>query len=162
LREQSVDLKKVVERGLELAQPALSHLRVEVRSDSPEERPAIWGDPELLTQALLNLLANAAESLQESGGLVQIRLRREGTSVVVEVADDGPGIPRGDAEKVFEPFYTTKPKGSGLGLALASRIVDVHRGKLEVVPGAGAGAGGGGACFRLSLPLEPRPVEVVA
>jgi signal transduction histidine kinase len=71
---------------------------------------------------------------------------------VLAVADDGPGVPDADRERVFEPFFTTKAGGTGLGLAMAERIVRAHGGRLRVVPGAGAGPGGAGACFELALP----------
>jgi signal transduction histidine kinase len=87
-------------------------------------------------------------------GRIIVRANAESGAVVVEVADDGPGVAAGNAEQVFEPFFTTKASGTGLGLAMALRIAHAHGGTLELAPGRGAGASGAGACFRLRLPRE--------
>jgi signal transduction histidine kinase len=71
-------------------------------------------------------------------------------SVVVDVIDNGPGIPVEKVEKIFQPFFTTKPQGSGLGLAIVRKIVDAHEGRIDLASGEGSGA-----CFRVTLPVEP-------
>jgi len=161
LRAEPVDLTTVIGRGLQLADNALAHRGIEARQAIADPLPRVWGDPDLLTQALLNLLLNAAESLEGRGGRVLVRLVCEGDEVHLDVADDGPGIPAEDEKKVFEPFFTTKPKGSGLGLPIAQRIAEVHGGRIDFLPALGSGRHGSGACFRLSLPLERKRAEVL-
>jgi len=80
---------------------------------------------------------------------------RIGDGVRFEVADDGPGLTSERAAQVFEPLFTTKARGTGLGLPMAARIAEAHGGALEWVPRGGLGPDGRGACFRLSLPAAP-------
>jgi signal transduction histidine kinase len=70
------------------------------------------------------------------------------------VADSGPGVSLEDAEHIFEPFFTTKATGTGLGLAMTTRIVESHAGQIQVIQGSGAGRKGSGACFRVRLPHD--------
>jgi signal transduction histidine kinase len=109
-------------------------------ADLPSEADGVvvWGDPGALEQLFLNLLLNAAQALGP-GGSAAVELREEERQVVVTVGDDGPGIPPDLLERVFEPFVSTKPAGTGLGLAVARRIALAHRGeiRMESTPGTG-------------------------
>ena len=102
---------------------------------------------------LLDLLTNAAEAVAP-GGRIAVRVASEAAALRIDVADDGPGVAPEQRAQIFEPFVTTKPRGTGLGLAMAQRIVEAHGGTLAFVDGAGAGAGGAGACFRLVVPAR--------
>lgn len=88
-------------------------------------------DPYLLRSVVLNLVVNAVQAMPE-GGSVDFSLRKEGSDAVVEVADSGVGIPEENLEKIFDPFYTTKPEGNGFGLTEALKIVQAHSGAIEV------------------------------
>lgn len=103
-----------------------------------------------VAQAVMNLLVNAADAVP-NGGHVGIRTSLLGTEALIEVSDDGPGIPRRDAARIFEPFYTTKPLGTGLGLPLVRSVAQDHGGRTEVGKSAS-----GGATFRMWLLLAPR------
>lgn len=103
-------------------------------------------DAEQLGPVIFGLIVNASEATP--GGRVEVRA---GPGPVIEVADDGPGVPAEDAARIFEPFFTTKAKGTGLGLAMAARIVEAHGGALRSVPGRGLGPDGRGGCFRVEL-----------
>jgi signal transduction histidine kinase len=151
LRVRPAALSEVVARATALAGEALRKRdgKLVQALAAPEAELAV--DPDLIAQLLLGLVTNAAEAI-EPGGHVELRARVEPAAVVLAVADDGPGVPEADRGRVFEPFYTTKASGTGLGLAMAERIARAHGGELRVVPGAGAGPGGRGACFELVLP----------
>jgi PAS domain S-box-containing protein len=130
----------------------------------PKDLPALGADQHQLTQVFCNLLINAYEAL-EGRGRIEISARLARTSaegallpdghvpvptVVVDVADDGPGMSRDLAEKIFNPFFTTKAQGSGLGLAIVRKIVDAHEGRIDMTT-----ADGRGTKFRVTLPVEP-------
>jgi signal transduction histidine kinase len=115
-----------------------------------------------LEQALLNLLANANRYGRE-GGLIQLELERGQSGAVFRVADDGPGIPTGDRERIFERYYraetesTRRSQGSGLGLPIVRAIAELHGGQIHVEE-----TPGGGSTFVLDLPLAPRRRNVGA
>jgi signal transduction histidine kinase len=116
--------------------------RLETRVD---EGLTLDADPDLLAQALLNLLRNAAQASDREGRRhVALRMLRQGEEAVIEVEDDGPGIPEPVARDIFLPFFTTKEGGTGIGLHLVRQVVVAHGGQVE----AGAGTMGG-ALFRL-------------
>ncbi|MFT3973437.1 MAG: sensor histidine kinase [Amaricoccus sp.] len=121
----------------------------------PDTVPTLRADPDRLTQVMLNLLSNAAKFVPDAGGRVEVRLRPEPDALVVEVADNGPGVPLADQATVFEKFRQggdalTRPAGTGLGLPISRQIVDHLGGRmwLESEPGRGA-------CFAFRLPLRP-------
>jgi signal transduction histidine kinase len=131
---------------------------LEVTADFDPEAPALWADPEQLTQVFLNLLTNAAESMPD-GGTVRVTTSlmaadaneaRPGR-VRVDVIDSGTGIDAESAAQAFEPFYTTKATGTGLGLAISKGIVEQHRGGLTLRP-----RGGGGTVATVTLPVFGR------
>jgi two-component system sensor histidine kinase HydH len=117
--------------------------------DAPHRFPL---DAERVRQALTNLLLNAVQASPE-GAPATARVVTEGDLLVFTVSDRGPGIPSGDVERIFEPFYTTRPTGTGLGLAVAQRIVQMHGGTLTA-----ANDPGGGASFRMAIPSHDRRI----
>jgi signal transduction histidine kinase len=145
----------VVGTTLRLLQRTLTQESIAV---APALAGGCWvrGDREQLAQLCLNLLANAREAVADKGE-VQVRCDvRRGSSrptVVLEVADTGPGIAEAVRESIFEPFVTTKRRGAGLGLALCRAIVDVHRGTIR----AANRTPGPGAVFTVEFPAEPAP-----
>jgi two-component system nitrogen regulation sensor histidine kinase GlnL len=125
--------------------------------------PPTWADPDQLMQVFLNLIKNAAEAAGPAGGTIRLRSfydlslrmrRKDGQRAAlplnIEIIDDGPGLPPDIAGEVFEPFVSSRENGTGLGLALVSKIVGDHEGwiSVESVPGRTA--------FRISLPLAPK------
>ena len=106
--------------------------------------PETWSlDEARMRQVLGNLVDNAVAA----GGPVKVRIATEGGRLVIEVADHGPGVPAGDRDKIFEPFFTKKTRGTGLGLAIVQRVVELHGGTIVVRDGTS-----GGAVFRVEIP----------
>jgi signal transduction histidine kinase len=145
LNRESVQMEQIVNGALmQLAShPALRQVEVEREYSGDTLVP---GDAPRLEQLFLNLMLNAAEAMP-SGGRLSVRLRRSGKTVVAEVEDTGVGIPPEEVEKVFLPFYSTKPAGTGLGLALCARIVAAHAGTVKVLSEPGRGT-----TIRVELP----------
>jgi two-component system nitrogen regulation sensor histidine kinase NtrY len=108
-----------------------------VRLDLADEVPPIEADPEQMKRVLLNVVNNGLEAMERGSGEVVVATRHEDGEVVISVADEGAGIE--DVARVFEPYYTTKPKGTGLGLVIARQIVEDHRGRLVLDSRLGRG-----------------------
>ena len=117
--------------------------------------PAIDADAAQITQVVLNLMTNAIEATPP-GGAIEIEVQRRGQRVVLAVVDQGSGISDQNRDRLFEPFYTTKPGGTGLGLAIARAIVEAHRGEIRV-----ESAKTGGARVEIELDEARRDASVI-
>ena len=149
-----VELDAVARAAELLAGEAVREAGAAVTIEEEGGLPPVEGDADLLTQVVLGLMLNAAQVMAAAEcpeRVIVARLCRDGEGVAIEVADSGPGVAEADRERVFEPFFTTRPDGTGLGLAMARRVVEVHGGAIAAVPGRGAAQGGAGACLRVSL-----------
>jgi signal transduction histidine kinase len=136
---------------------ARDKVRLELKVEP--ELPVVPGNRRRMEQAFTNLLMNAvqAASVREGlAGLVEARVRRVGGEIIVEIADNGPGIAAELKERVFEPFFTTKSpdSGTGLGLPIARDAVEAHGGRIELESDRGRGA-----CFRIRLPVAEVPAH---
>ena len=145
------DLRAIVDGTLEIGRQRFAEKRIRLVRENGQLLPQVAADANQLRQVLLNLIANAAEATPE-GGEVRVRESCEpgpegADEVVVRVSDSGPGVAEAIRAHLFEPFVTTKPRGTGLGLAVAADIVSRHGGRLELEPD-----GAPGAVFALHLP----------
>lgn len=121
-----------------------------------EDLPAVNGYYDPLSRAFANLLLNAAEAIGEGGGVVTVEARRNGEAEIqVLVRDSGPGLPDDGANRIWDPDFTTKAQGTGLGLALVRQTVNAHGGYVEA-----ANSGAGGAEFRVVLPAATEAAGV--
>ncbi|HEU5170386.1 MAG TPA: ATP-binding protein [Gemmatimonadales bacterium] len=150
--KQAVALNTVVEDALFLLKHHRRFKQLAVTRELDPALPAVTGNAEQLIQALMALMLNAVDAM-EAGGRLTLRTGRVRTGpdeVSLEVEDTGPGIPRAEQSKIFEPFYTTKPqgKGTGLGLSICYGIVQEHGGRIEVESQPGQGSR-----FRVVLPV---------
>jgi signal transduction histidine kinase len=161
LQVEQTDLAQVLQQAVTLAETKAPRGAVAVAVNIPDELPMIHGDHHQLCQVFTNLVANAFEALDGKGHLTlraSTALSEEDPAfpsphpplpiVVVDVADDGPGIPPELADRIFDPFFTTKPQGSGLGLAIVSKIVDAHDGRIDV------SSSSAGTKFSVTLPVS--------
>jgi PAS domain S-box-containing protein len=146
-----VDVNQPVENALSLCAAALRRDGVALETDLACDLPRCRLDASLFEQVMLNLLTNAAEALRHAGEKrISVRTALEKGAVVIRVGDSGPGVPEGLRDKVFDPFYTTKSDGTGIGLSLCQRIINDHHGTLTVEQSAW-----GGAEFVIALTTEP-------
>ncbi|MCB2226261.1 MAG: hypothetical protein KQH53_06240 [Desulfarculaceae bacterium] len=120
---------------------------VEVAAHCEPGLPQVPADPDQVRQILMNLLLNAMDA-NNGQGRVEVSAARNGQSVALSVADQGPGLPPGQENEIFDPFFSTKERGTGLGLAIASRLASAQGGELSA-----ANRPEGGAVFTLTLPL---------
>ena len=142
----------VVQQVIDLTAVEMAENGVRVTVDAPDEPILVRVDAEQVRQALLNLLLNGMQAMPE-GGAMRVRLRREQQFAVVEVADQGEGIPPELLPRIFELYFTTKPKGSGIGLAMTYRILQMHGGALDVRSNTDAMAADRGTVFTLRVPI---------
>jgi PAS domain S-box-containing protein len=147
LKLEATDLAELLREVMHVAQPQLQRAGVDVEEFLGNGVPEVWADRDLLKQAVLNLVLNAAEAMT-SGGELRIELARRGEMAEISVADTGKGIPPEHQQKIFQLFFTTRPGGSGIGLATTFRIVQLHNGSIDFQSEAGRGT-----TFRIELPL---------
>lgn len=156
-RTSNVAIDDVVAAAVEVAGYAIRSSDIELVLRLQPGLPPIWADPDQLSQVLINLLVNAEQALHDWDGrrkiTVSTKRRARTGSIVVKVADTGPGIAREILPRIFEPFFTTKDvgAGTGIGLSFCHRIVQSHRGTIKVETSQG-----GGSTFIVSLPASDR------
>lgn len=133
------DLNTLVEELCDFYEPQASIQGIVVRSAFAPDLPRVPLDADLFKQAVLNLMLNAEHAMAEGGELI-MTTRRDGPWIVLDVTDTGIGMPEDVQAKIFDPFYSTRPAGSGLGLPTTRKIVEAHGGTIEVqsVPGKGS------------------------
>lgn len=145
---EAIELQALIQSAIQSVGTAPVFANVEIQVDAPEEPIHVLAHVGPLQQAVVNLLMNAAQA-QDGEGRVVLRAGIEGRSGVLRVEDEGPGIPVDLRERVFQPFYTTKTGGTGLGLAFVRRVVEAAGGSIHV------GDAEQGACIYLHLPRSP-------
>ena len=163
LQVEHTALADVVHQAVTLAETKAPRGNVSVAVEMPADLPMIEGDHHQLCQVFTNLVANAFEALEgkgqititvSSGAMEQDPAfgrepQKPVLMVVVDVADDGPGVPEELTDRIFNPFFTTKPQGSGLGLAIVRKIVDAHDGRIDLSSSPATGTR-----FRVTLPVS--------
>lgn len=153
LSKKKMDLVSVVNDSLRLVKEDAAEREVTIAPAEITGEIIIHGDPDKLEQVLLNLLRNGIEACT-TGGRVDLAVKVDGISVLVEVVDNGSGIPDEIMESIFDVFYTTKKNGTGMGLSISKNIVEAHDGELIAVNNQNSGA-----TFAMKLPLFVRTDE---
>jgi signal transduction histidine kinase len=148
LKLKACDLNAVVKTTTDLIRQEATDRNIEVVVLTDDHLPPVPCDLSQMKQALLNLLVNAMDASSE-GGAITVTTEAGDGRVKVSVRDAGKGIPAAEVEKIFKPFYTTKTRGAGLGLAIVDRIVKEHKGGINVVSAVGAGT-----TFTIELPVD--------
>ncbi len=145
-----IDVVRVVREVLVLSAASIRNGDVKLLQDLSPEPLYCRADATLLQQAILNLITNALQAMEtvDREKFISVGVAQEGQQAVIRVVDNGPGVAEDLLGKIFDPFYTTRKDGHGIGLSFSHRVISKHNGRLS----AGA-AEGGGAVFRIELPL---------
>lgn len=146
-RLERVDLCELARTVAATLEPHARDFGIAVAVEAPDAEVASDCDPNLLEEVLLELAGNALRLMGKQGGALRLAVRREERRAILEVADTGPGIPEGVRDRVFDLFFTTRPDGTGLGLATVKKIIESHGGTVAV-----AYTGPSGTAFRIELP----------
>ena len=144
---KDVDVKEVIEQTLELFSPQIQLNDILVERYYRSLPPAIQADPSEIEQIFTNLFLNSIHEMPH-GGALKVALDCDDASIVIRVSDTGKGIPEKNLPNIFDPFFTSKSRGSGLGLSVVLRIVKTYKGKIDVEETSERGT-----TFRISLPL---------
>lgn len=156
LQLRTVSLNDVVRETLELLRPEISNRGITIKKNLAATLPPVPVDPAQIKQVLVNLSKNAMQAMTRGGVLTLCTEPRE-DGVCLIVSDTGSGIPQEMLNRIFEPFYTTKEKGSGLGLMIVQRIVRDHGGRIQLESNVGQGT-----TFRIWLPLTERAPRLLS
>jgi signal transduction histidine kinase len=144
-------LQTVLEKALLLERGHLQQADIQLQLDIAEDLPLLQGDAEQLEQVFINLIINACQAMKSGGGELAISCRRGllrgEPAVQIDISDTGGGIPATMMRNIFNPFFTTKEAGTGLGLPISHRIIEHHQGEVNVINTAR------GACFSITLPI---------
>jgi len=141
-------VNEVMEKNLTFLAPEIDKNGYQIYKRFADDIPEIEADPGLLYQAFLNILMNAMQAMPE-GGAIYIELSARGNTLTILFGDEGPGIPDETLNKIWEPFFTTKDKGSGLGLPIVKKVIEGHGGTIEIENGPEKGAQ-----VTVTLPVE--------
>lgn len=151
LNKEAAKIPPLVDQALKAASERWPESKVQVERSYAAELPEVSLDSELVEQVFANLVFNAYEAMGTKGGKLKVEIagreRDGGRGIEIALSDTGPGVPPELREQIFNPFFTTKAEGVGLGLSIVSKIVDDHGGWIRA-----QSSPGGGACFRLFFP----------
>jgi signal transduction histidine kinase len=153
LKMQKVSPSDAVDMAIRLLSHRLEMCDVQVELNRETRLPETIADPDQLKEVLVNLMVNASEAMGGGGRIIiteeQAMAEPLGPALVIQVGDNGPGVPKSIRTKIFEPFFSTREEGTGIGLAMARRIVEKHGGWLDLRSNEGEGA-----TFIITLPLK--------
>ena len=149
IRRQRISYPELIDKAMPIMRDRLKEQRIEVVREIPADLPPMQVDPELMRNCLCNFITNGAQAMPDGGRItLGAKLDREAGLILLTFSDQGTGIEPQDLEKVFQPYFTTKEAGIGLGLAITERIIKEHGGSLAVKSSKGEGT-----CFTVSLPV---------
>jgi two-component system NtrC family sensor kinase len=152
-KTQEIDFNDLIQEILGLTTQRAKYSNVIIETSFQENLPSFQASNTEMQQVFLNLINNAIDAMEKTGGTIKIKVTLEPKNIVVEVADNGPGIPQANLARIFDPFFTTKPvgKGTGLGLSICYGIIKKIGGEIHVKSVVGLGT-----TFRVYLPVGNR------
>jgi signal transduction histidine kinase len=137
-QKEPFDMRSIIERALAMVEKSLKDKDIDVQKIYTEDIDIIFMDPSMIKQALINIFQNAIDAMEPNGKLI-ISLKNDEQSLVIEIDDNGSGIDEDDLPYVFNPFFTKKNHGTGLGLTQVKKIIDQHNGEIEILSKKGEG-----------------------
>jgi PAS domain S-box-containing protein len=157
-KREPITVNEVISEMVVLLRAEATRHRVSMRADLADNLPSVIADRVQVQQVLMNLMLNGIEAMSDSGGVLTIESQSGADGAIqISVNDTGPGLPPDKADQIFDAFYTTKPQGSGMGLAICKSIVESHDGRIWA-----NGKGGCGAMFHFTLPADPSEADLDA
>jgi len=156
-QQEAVDVNEVIEEMIVLLRGEVTRYSLSVRTELAPDLPAVLGDRVQLQQVLMNLMMNSIDAMKNVDGMRELAIksqRADNEQLLVSVSDTGVGLPSGQADEIFNAFFTTKPHGTGMGLRICRSIVESHGGRLWA-----ADTSPRGARFYVSLPTKVEPRE---
>src|SRR6202167_4691141 len=144
-----VDVNGIINEMLAFLQGEATRFSSEMHTELDAALPRIVADGIQVQQVLMKLMLNAIEAMSDSGGEVMVRSQLQDGQLFFSVSDTGPGLPAGNVDQIFSAFFTTKPQGSGMGLAISRTIVESHGGRLWATANDGRGT-----TFHFTVPTE--------
>jgi two-component system NtrC family sensor kinase len=150
-RIRDLDINEAVDDVVGLTAQRAKYANVEIRKNLKETLPKIQASETEMQQVLMNMINNAIYAMEKTGGVIEVKTDLEKGHLLIQVADTGPGIPKANLERIFDPFYTTKPvgRGTGLGLSICYGIITKMEGNIEVESTVGLGT-----TFTVRLPFR--------
>jgi len=157
-QRQFVDVNEIIREIVVLLRGEANRYAVSMRTDFAADLPKTTADRVQLQQLFMNLMLNGIEAMKETGGvlIVKSQLGQDG-GLLISVSDTGVGLPVEKADQIFNAFFTAKPQGSGMGLAISRSIVEAHGGRLWATANSGRGA-----TFHFTLPTATEVLQVAA
>lgn len=146
VRARDVYLPSLIDEMIELFKPFLTKKKIKIKKKV--EKMNLFCDPDLMKQAIFNILQNAYYAVDYEG-LIEVFLKKDGEYIVLSIKDNGHGISSDNLNRIFDPFYTTRDSGTGLGLAITLKIIEAHKGFIEVISEVGRGSE-----FKIFLPSQ--------
>ena len=150
LSPELVDLNQLIREMIFLLRTESNRYSIVIHTELDPDLPEVLADRVQLQQVFMNLMLNGIEAMKETGGRLTLKSQLgEQGHLLISVSDDGIGLPDEKADQIFNSFFTTKPQGSGMGLAISRSIIEAHDGRLWATPNQGRGAS-----FHFMLPSE--------
>ncbi len=147
-RIQPVRIETILEKNLNFLEPELTRHAITVHKSFPSKPQSVPADQDLLYRAFLNIFLNAIQSMTD-GGTIEVKVKYDSRGAEIEIQDSGTGLSQEEQAKAFQPFFTTKEKGSGLGLPIVKNIIEAHKGTIRLI-----NSEKGGASIWITLPKE--------
>ena len=157
-RRESLDVNEIVREMVVLLRAEANRYAVSIRADLAADLAKVMADRVQLQQVLMNLMLNGIEAMKETGGVLTVKSQvGQDGHLLISVSDTGVGLPAEQTDQIFSAFFTTKPQGSGMGLAISRSIIESHRGRLWAVSNDGRGA-----TFHFTLPIVREEMKAPA